>query len=72
MNGECFTIPKTMKAWVLGNVNELVPVTKPIPEPGPSGHDRRRITIRTKEKRRAYEPQSQSAVIGFTGFLAHC
>ena len=30
------TIPKTMKAWVLGGVNEVLPVEKPVPEPGPA------------------------------------
>jgi L-iditol 2-dehydrogenase len=30
------TIPKTMKAWVLGGVDEVLPVEKPVPEPGPA------------------------------------
>jgi L-iditol 2-dehydrogenase len=29
-----FTIPKTMKAWVLGGPDELTLVEKPVPEPG--------------------------------------
>ena len=29
-----FTIPKTMKAWVLGGPDELSLVEKPVPEPG--------------------------------------
>src|SRR5215469_17033247 len=29
-----FTIPKTMKAWVLGGPEELSLVEKPVPEPG--------------------------------------
>src|ERR1700760_2760707 len=29
-------IPKTMKAWVLGNPEELMLVEKPVPEPGPA------------------------------------
>src|SRR5690348_16292369 len=29
-------IPKTMKAWVLGNPEELALVEKPMPEPGPA------------------------------------
>jgi L-iditol 2-dehydrogenase len=36
MNEECFTIPKTMKAWVLGDVNEISLATKAVPEPGPA------------------------------------
>lgn len=31
-----FPIPKTMKAWVLGNPEELSLVEKPVPEPGPA------------------------------------
>ena len=31
-----FTIPETMSAWVLGGVNELLKVEKPVPEPGPA------------------------------------
>jgi len=31
-----FPIPNTMKAWVLGNPEELVLVEKPVPEPGPA------------------------------------
>jgi L-iditol 2-dehydrogenase len=31
-----FHIPKTMKAWVLGNPEELSMVEKPVPEPGPA------------------------------------
>jgi len=31
-----FTIPKTMKAWVLGGPEELRLVEKPVPEPGPA------------------------------------
>jgi threonine dehydrogenase-like Zn-dependent dehydrogenase len=33
---ESFTIPKTMKAWVLGNPGELTFVDKPVPRPGPA------------------------------------
>ena len=29
-----YPIPKTMKAWVLGNPEELALVEKPVPEPG--------------------------------------
>jgi L-iditol 2-dehydrogenase len=29
-----FLIPETMKAWVLGNPEELALVEKPVPEPG--------------------------------------
>ena len=29
-----YTIPKTMKAWVLGGPEELALVEKPVPEPG--------------------------------------
>src|SRR5260370_2564217 len=29
-----YPIPKTMKAWVLGNPEELTLVEKPVPEPG--------------------------------------
>ena len=36
MSVENFTIPKTMTAWVLGGVNELLKVEKPVPEPGPA------------------------------------
>ena len=31
-----YAIPKTMKAWVLGNPEELALVEKPVPEPGPA------------------------------------
>src|SRR5438128_9875473 len=31
-----YPIPKTMKAWVLGNPEELALVEKPVPEPGPA------------------------------------
>src|SRR5215472_13720673 len=31
-----YPIPKTMKAWVLGNPEELKLVEKPVPEPGPA------------------------------------
>jgi 2-desacetyl-2-hydroxyethyl bacteriochlorophyllide A dehydrogenase len=31
-----YPIPKTMKAWVLGNPEELITVEKPVPEPGPA------------------------------------
>jgi len=31
-----YRIPKTMKAWVLGNPEELIPVEKPVPKPGPA------------------------------------
>ena len=31
-----FPIPETMKAWVLGNPEELALVEKPVPEPGPA------------------------------------
>lgn len=31
-----FVIPEKMKAWVLGNPNELSMIEKPIPEPGPA------------------------------------
>src|SRR5271170_1730218 len=31
-----YVIPKTMKAWVLGNPEELSLVEKPVPEPGPA------------------------------------
>src|SRR5215475_10879017 len=31
-----FPIPETMKAWVLGNPEELTLVEKPVPEPGPA------------------------------------
>src|SRR5215475_3554016 len=31
-----YTIPKTMKAWVLGNPEELALVEKPVPQPGPA------------------------------------
>jgi len=31
-----YPIPNTMKAWVLGNPEELVLVEKPVPEPGPA------------------------------------
>jgi hypothetical protein len=29
-----YPIPRTMKAWVLGNPEELALVEKPVPEPG--------------------------------------
>src|SRR5664279_547942 len=32
--GNEFTIPPTMKAWVLGDPGELSMVEKPVPEPG--------------------------------------
>jgi L-iditol 2-dehydrogenase len=31
-----YPIPKTMKAWVLDNPEELIPVEKPVPKPGPA------------------------------------
>src|SRR6478672_13103498 len=31
-----YAIPKTMKAWVLGNPEELSLIEKPVPEPGPA------------------------------------
>src|SRR6266851_5747547 len=31
-----YPIPTTMKAWVLGNPEELALVEKPVPEPGPA------------------------------------
>ena len=31
-----YAIPKTMKAWVLGNPEELALAEKPVPEPGPA------------------------------------
>ena len=31
-----YPVPKTMKAWVLGNSEELMLVEKPVPEPGPA------------------------------------
>jgi L-iditol 2-dehydrogenase len=31
-----YPIPKTMKAWVLGDPEELILVEKPVPEPGPA------------------------------------
>src|SRR5215813_2262394 len=31
-----YPIPKTIKAWVLGNPEELTLVEKPMPEPGPA------------------------------------
>src|SRR5712691_8581205 len=31
-----YPVPKTMKAWVLGNPEELALVEKPVPEPGPA------------------------------------
>jgi L-iditol 2-dehydrogenase len=31
-----YPIPETMKAWVLGNPEELMLVEKPVPEPGPA------------------------------------
>ena len=31
-----YPIPKTMKAWVLGDPEELALVEKPVPEPGPA------------------------------------
>src|ERR1700759_391970 len=31
-----YPIPETMKAWVLGNPEELALVEKPVPEPGPA------------------------------------
>src|SRR6267154_5065519 len=31
-----YPIPKTMKAWVLGDPEELALATKPVPEPGPA------------------------------------
>ncbi len=31
-----YPIPKTMRAWVLGNPEELALVEKPVPEPGPA------------------------------------
>ena len=31
-----YPIPKTMKAWVLRNPEELALVEKPVPEPGPA------------------------------------
>ncbi|MDF1591508.1 MAG: zinc-binding dehydrogenase [Desulfobacterales bacterium] len=34
--GKSFKIPKTMKAWVLGDPNELKLTQKPVPEPGPA------------------------------------
>jgi L-iditol 2-dehydrogenase len=33
---ENYEIPKTMNAWVLGGVNEILAVVKPVPEPGPA------------------------------------
>jgi len=36
MNGNAFEIPQTMKAWVLGGVDELLQVEKPVPAPGPA------------------------------------
>jgi len=34
--GKSIKIPKTMKAWVLGDPNELKLTQKPVPEPGPA------------------------------------
>jgi L-iditol 2-dehydrogenase len=31
-----YAVPKTMKAWVLGNPEELALIEKPVPEPGPA------------------------------------
>ena len=31
-----YPIPPTMKAWVLGNPDELTLAEKPVPEPGPA------------------------------------
>ena len=31
-----YPVPRTMKAWVLGNSEELMLVEKPVPEPGPA------------------------------------
>src|SRR6185312_2976106 len=31
-----YPVPSTMKAWVLGGPEELSPVEKPVPEPGPA------------------------------------
>src|SRR5215475_2071072 len=35
-NSNEYPIPKTMKAWVLGNPEELAMVEKPVPQPGPA------------------------------------
>ena len=32
--GSGFDIPETMKAWVLGDPDELKPAEKPVPSPG--------------------------------------
>jgi L-iditol 2-dehydrogenase len=31
-----YPVPPTMKAWVLGNPEELALVEKPVPQPGPA------------------------------------
>src|SRR6201989_2226474 len=35
-NGNEYSIPETMRAWVLGGPEELTLVEKPVPEPGPA------------------------------------
>ena len=36
MNAKTFEIPEKMKAWVLGGVDEILNVEKPVPSPGPA------------------------------------
>ena len=48
-----YPVPKTMKAWVLGNPEELRLVEKPVPEPGRgrgAGADRRDRGLRHRHR----------------------